>query len=135
MNEERMKILEMLSDGTITVDEANELLKTLDVSKVEVDGKLMKEGQYLKKSSGKFLYIRIVSKDGDKVNVTLPIALLKSAMKLGNVHAIINKSLSESTFTDEIDIDLIMQFIESGEIGEIVNIESKDGDTVRIYIE
>ena len=136
MNEERMKVLDMLSQGIITVDEANELLKSLDSSKVEVDGKLVSEGRYLKSTAGKFLYIKVISKDGDKINVTLPIALLKSAMKLGNVQAIIDKSLSGSTVADEmINIDLIIECIENGVIGDIVSVESSDGDIVRIYIE
>ncbi|MCK9537002.1 MAG: hypothetical protein M0R05_05440 [Bacilli bacterium] len=136
MNEERMKVLEMLSQGIITVDEANELLKSLDSSKVVVDRKLISEAKHLKNTAGKFLYIKVISKDGDKINVNLPIALLKSAMKLGNVQAIIDKSLSGSSIADEmIDVDLIIQCIENGVIGDIVSVESSDGDVVRIYIE
>ena len=47
MNEERMKILEMLAEGLISAAEANELLSTLDKTKVEINGKEVKEVQFL----------------------------------------------------------------------------------------
>lgn len=136
MSEERMKILDMLSQGIITANEANELLKSLDEKKIEVNGKMMTEGQYLKSAAAKFLYIEAKSHDGDNVNVTIPLSLIKAAVKMGNVQGIIDKSLSWSSFANEaIDIDLILQCIESGTTGNIVSMDSKEGDSVRIYIE
>lgn len=136
MSEERMKILDMLSQGIITANEANELLKSLDEKKIEVNGKTMTEGQYLKSAAAKFLYIEAKSHDGDNVNVTIPLSLIKAAVKMGNVQGIIDKSLSWSSFANEaIDIDLILQCIESGTTGNIVSMDSKEGDSVRIYIE
>ncbi|MDI9507659.1 MAG: hypothetical protein QM208_04480 [Bacillota bacterium] len=136
MSEERMKILDMLSQGIITASEANELLKNLDEKKIEVNGKTMTEGQYLKSAAAKFLYIEAKSHDGDNVNVTIPLSLIKAAVKMGNIQGIIDKSLSWSSFANEaIDIDLILQCIESGTTGNIVSMDSKEGDSVRIYIE
>ena len=136
MSEERMKILDMLSQGIITANEANELLKSLDEKKIDVNGKTMTEGQYLKSAAAKFLYIEAKSHDGDNVNVTIPLSLIKAAVKMGNVQGIIDKSLSWSSFANEaIDIDLILQCIESGTTGNIVSMDSKEGDSVRIYIE
>lgn len=136
MSEERLKVLEMLSSGTITVAEANELLKSFDGANVEVNGKIISEPQALKEKLGKFFYINVVSKDGDRVNITLPMALIKTAIKIGTVQNLLDKSVSgSSTVSDMVDIDLIIQCIESGVIGDIVNIESKDGDKVRIYVE
>jgi hypothetical protein len=136
MSEERMKILDMLSQGIITANEANELLKSLDEKKIEVNGKMMTEGQYLKSAAAKFLYIEAKSHDGDNVNVTIPLSLIKAAVKMGNVQGIIDKTLSGSSFANEaIDIDLILQCIESGTTGNIVSMDSKEGDSVRIYIE
>lgn len=135
MSEERMKILEMLSQGIITVSEANELLRTVDEKKVEVKGVKMTEGQYLKSEAEKCLHIEVNSAEGDNINVTLPVPLIKTAVKLGNIQGILDKSLSESSFTsDAIDVDLIIQCIESGANGEIVSMNSKDGDCMRIYI-
>lgn len=136
MSEERMKILDMLSQGIITANEANELLKSLDEKKIEVNGKMMTEGQYLKSAAAKFLYIEAKSHDGDNVNVTIPLSLIKAAVKMGNVQGIIDKSLSGLPIANEaIDIDLILQCIESGTTGNIVSMDSKEGDSVRIYIE
>ena len=136
VSEERLKVLEMLSSGVITVGEANELLRILDSTKVEVDGKLTSEPRALKEKLGKFFYINVVSKDGDRINITLPMALIKTAIKIGSVQSLLDKSMSgSSAVSDMVDIDLIIQCIESGAIGDIVDIESKDGDKIRIYIE
>ena len=131
MTEERMKILEMLSSGIITVDEADQLLSTLDKNKTEVK---------VLKSINRNLYIKISSKDDDKVNITVPLNLLNAFSKSGSLRGFLNKSIKingmDSDFVSEnIDIDMIIEMINSGMVGEIVNIESKDGDYIRIYIE
>lgn len=131
MSEERMKILEMLANGIITVDEADQLLSTLDKNKSEVK---------VLKSVNRNLYIKISSKDNDKVNITVPLNLLNAFSKSGSLRGFLNNSIKindmDSDFiADNIDIDMIVEMINSGMVGEIVNIESKDGDVIKIYIE
>lgn len=131
MTEERMKILEMLSDGIISVDEADKLLATLDKNKNEVK---------TLKNINRNLYIKISSKDNDKVNITVPLNLLNAVSKSESLKGFLNNSVKingmDSEFiTENIDIDMIIEMINSGMVGELVNIESKDGDIVKIYIE
>ncbi|MGD9604931.1 MAG: hypothetical protein AB7V00_02085 [Bacilli bacterium] len=139
MNEERMKILEMLANGIISATEANELLSTLDKSKMEINGKEIKEIQSIKKSNSKFLYVKIISSDGDKVNLKLPISLVKAALKSGNGENLLGKikinGVDNEFVKDAVDYELIMQYIENDLDGNIVDIESADGDKVNIYIE
>ena len=67
---------------------------------------------------------------GDKVNIKLPILLVKALFESGapiNVNG--NKSL------ENIDFKQILSLVEQGVIGELVNIESKDGSIVKIIVE
>ncbi|HNZ50728.1 MAG TPA: hypothetical protein PK087_03475 [Bacilli bacterium] len=139
MNEERMKILEMLAEGLISAAEANELLSTLDKTKVEINGKEVKEVQVLKKSSSKFLYVKALSSEGDRVNLKLPLALVKATLKSGNGENFLGKmkinGMDNEFVKDAIDYELIMQYIENDMDGNIVDVESAAGDSVNIYIE
>lgn len=130
MNEERMKILEMLKDGIIDVSEASELLKTLDSDKKEVKAL---------KGSTKMLRIKVLSGDGDKVNVQVPVSLLNALNGSGSLKGFINKSVNKKDGEDfigqSIDVDALMQMIESGVVGKLVDVESADGDIVEIYID
>lgn len=72
MSEERRKVLEMVAAGTVSVDEAERLLAALaDSSEGEVAG-----------GGPKFLRVHVDS-GGEKVNVRVPLKLLRAGMKLG----------------------------------------------------
>lgn len=77
------------------------------------------------------LHIYVLSSDGDKVKINLPMGLVKMAietgMKMPNMGG--NESLKE------IDFEQIYAMVESGLIGKIVEIESSDGDTVEIVVD
>jgi len=143
MMEERLKILEMLSSGIITSSEANELLSTLDEQKIELTtekgSKLVKMANFVKNEFGKTLHIKVISNEGDKVNVNLPIAVLKAAIKSGTATQFMEKSFNKNSDNDfiksSIDIDFIIECIDNGVVGEIVDIESADGDIVKIFID
>ncbi|MDD3348243.1 MAG: hypothetical protein RBR48_01495 [Bacilli bacterium] len=137
MNEERLKILEMLENGTINTAEANELLSTIDKPKQSTSSQ---ETANVKvntgvKTTGRFLKIK-VDDDGEKVNITLPIAFLKSTLGSSGVNKIISKSLNnvDDDVKDSIDIDAIISCIDNDCSGEIVNIDA-EGTKVLICIE
>lgn len=76
-----------------------------------------------------FLRVRVLSTDGDRVNVNLPMQLLRVALKLGTGMNI--------TGLDKYDIDLneILALVDAGCLGNLVDIVSNNGDTVKIYVE
>ena len=137
MTEERIKILEMVANGVISAKEANELLATLDNNKVEHEGKFISESKLIKETAPKNLHIKVLSADGDKVNITFPIALVKALVKSGGIKGMITSSLKgvNEDVKSTIDLDMIAEFIDNGVIGNIVDIESADGDKVNIYID
>ncbi|MDY0210854.1 MAG: hypothetical protein RBQ91_05575 [Acholeplasma sp.] len=126
---DKLKVLEMLKEGIITVDEADRLLKALeresdDEPKVEVI-----VPKYKTDPKNLMFKVRIISADGDKVNVNLPLKFAKAALKNGKIN------LGNSEVMDNIDIEAIIEMIEEGQIGEIVDISSANGDIVKIVIE
>ena len=81
----------------------------------------------------KDMMLRIVvdSYDGNKVRVNLPMALVQVAMEIG----LEMPQVSGSDALKSIDWMQIINLVRHGAIGNLVEIESVDGDTVRIFVE
>lgn len=77
------------------------------------------------------LKVIIDSKDGDKVRVNLPVALIKICVEAG----IAMPQVGNNEALKNIDLNQIIALIEQGVMGKIVEIESKDGDTVLVIVE
>lgn len=77
------------------------------------------------------LKIVINSNDGDKVRVNLPVSLIKAGITMG----LNMPQVNGNDALKNVDIDMIMQLIDQGIIGKLVEIESADGETVEIYVE
>ena len=84
------------------------------------------------------LRIIVESKNGDHVRINLPMALVKVALETGmtmpKVNAKINDKLGEDALSG-IDFTQILKMVELGAIGNLVEVESGDGDTVKIFVE
>lgn len=78
------------------------------------------------------LRVRINSTDGDKVRVNLPIPLLRALSGSG---VDIAAQYSGMDALKGIDMEKILELVENGTVGKIVEIESADGDTVEIVVE
>ena len=76
MSDDRLRVLEMIQHKTITAAEGAELLKALD----KADENLRPVPQ---QNAFKMLKIKVLSADGDKVNVQIPIEFAKVALKSG----------------------------------------------------
>lgn len=124
LKEERMKILDLLSKGIINATEASELLSALESNQASEQGVTTIIEN--KKAPFRMLKIFVDSHDGDIVKIQIPVEFAK-LLKTGKF----NVNLEDS----DIDIDALLQMIQTGVVGEIVNIVSSDGDTVRIVVE
>jgi hypothetical protein len=123
MSDDRLRVLEMIQNKTITAAEGADLLKALD----KADDNLKPVSQ---KNAFKMFKIKVISADGDKVNVQIPVEFAKIALTSG-------KGFMKFDQIDDLnlDIDAILEMIESGMLGELVDVESADGDIVKIVIE
>ena len=79
------------------------------------------------------LMLRIVveSVDGDKVKVNLPMALIEAAINMG----IEIPEVSGKVNLKNIDFNKILELVKKGAVGNLVEVESSDGDTVKIFVE
>ncbi len=85
MTDHRRRILDMLASGKITADEAEQLLSALpgpDAPPAEEPGKAATAGKYLRIEVVKPAHDGIREK---KVNVRVPVTVLKSGLKLGSL--------------------------------------------------
>jgi hypothetical protein len=137
MNTEKAKILEMVQDGKITAAEGLELLEAL----ADTGSK-----PAVPQSTGRFLRIRVINRQQTKVNVNIPLALVKAATKFAGMGMKMvpeqarlemqkkGVNLSEINF-DEL-ISLIEQGLSDGKLVDIDTDDPKDGPTkVEIYVE
>ena len=81
----------------------------------------------------KDMMLRIVvdSADGDKVRVNLPMALVQLAMEMGMEMP----QVSGNDALKYIDWAQVMDLVRQGAMGNLVEVESADGDIVRIFVE
>ncbi|HAQ56429.1 MAG TPA: hypothetical protein DCR44_03370 [Acholeplasmatales bacterium] len=124
LKQERMKILDLLNKGTITSEDAEKLLSAIgDKNEQEHPEVIIPT----KKASFRMLKVYVDSADGDVVKIELPVEFAK-LLKTG-------KFKLDSLDDMDIDLDALIQMVNAGALGEIVNIKSADGDLVRIVIE
>ena len=77
------------------------------------------------------LRIAVTSASGDVVRVNLPLVIIEVAIDSG-----LNMSqLSGNKALKSIDLNRIMDMVKQGAIGNIVDVKSADGDTVKIFVE
>jgi len=119
VSEERKKILEMLAEGKVSPEEADDLLNTLERG----------ETKTVPERARRLLKVRISEGGKEKVNVNLPLSLARVALKF--VPADAKKELEEQG----IDIEELLSSVSSElQDGKIVDIKDGD-DSVEIYIE
>ena len=78
--------------------------------------------------------IKINSTDGDKVRVNLPMPMIKVCMEIG-VNMMPNMGGEQAEMFKNVDMSKLVQMVEMGMIGKLVEIESAYGDTVEIVVE
>ena len=79
-----------------------------------------------------YLKVNIFSKEGDRIRVNLPLALVKMAKEMGLMNI---SQITDHPVLQKLDLDMIMSLIESGVIGQIVEIDDADGDHVEVSVE
>jgi len=136
MMEERKQILEMLAQGKITADDAERLLDKLGTGETDRSSSGPAPASRQSGVKPKYLRVHVDSSDGDKVNIRIPLALIRTGIKLTTLlpeHA--NEKLGEQG----VDLSKLSE-LDQKELYETlselqVNVDSEDGDTVRVFCE
>jgi hypothetical protein len=117
--DERARILEMVREGKLSVEEADKLLRAL-----ESDRERAPVGR------GRLLRVRITSHRGDNVNVALPLVLADMILRF------LPKGVRVTTDGREVDLaHLVTEVRESGAHGTIVDIIDHRGDRIQVTVE
>ena len=147
MTENRKKILEMLAENKISVDDAYRLLNTIESAEGSRES-APKTGTTVK-DKPKYLRVTIVpdaehehSKDVDRVNVRVPMSLLRAGIKLTSLIPTeardkVNGALKDKGIdfnTRNMKPEDIEEIIEA--LGELeVDIVSAKGEKVKVFVE
>ena len=112
-----------------------ELSDILGVTLDELMGKaqattLVPEAQR-KNIDNMFFRIRVNSNEGDKVNVNIPLALVK-VFPDGTLSM---PQINGKNVLNNIDFKQLFELIEQGVVGKLIEVESADGDTVEVWVE
>ena len=80
------------------------------------------------------LRVKILSAAGDKVRVNVPMSLVKICMEIG-VDVVPNVGGENADMMRSIDMKKVVEMVEKGLIGKLVEIESAEGDIVEVVVE
>lgn len=120
MQENLTRILTMVQDGTISVEQGTELIELLKTPP-------------LKEFTDKILRVRIQSDQTEKVEVNLPITLAKILLQTSE--QILPNIPQLKDYVTQIDLSQLSYAVEHELTGTIVDIQSANGDYVSIFIE
>lgn len=137
MSEERRKILDMLAADQISVDDAHRLL-----DKVEPPPALaVAEDDSLARKAPRYLRIHIVD-DDDKVELQIPLALIRTGIRLG---AVVPDSAKgklkklKKLKKEGFDVDQFFEMASEELVDSLaeleINVEGEDGERVRLFCE
>lgn len=131
--EERMKILTMVQEGKITPEDAAQLLEAINSAPAAPrrPSPPPAPGEDLPGLGRKPRWLRVRVTDTDsgrpRVNVRLPISMVSVGLKMGSKFA---------PQIEGLDDGQLMQIIESGELGQIVDVyDEDDGEHVEVFLE
>jgi hypothetical protein len=132
MSDDRRQILEMLAQGKISAAEAEKLITALENVTPSVSGDVR---------SPKYLRVLVESKNSNKVNVRVPIQLLRAGVKLaGLIPMQVREKVNEALSENGIQMDL--KSLKPSDLDELIDqmneltVDVDDGnERVRVFCE
>ena len=133
--DEKLRILQMVEEGKLTAEQAVKLMSALEESAPAErfeDTLEPSAGRGSDAYEDKMLRVIVDSTQGDKVNVQLPVKIIRQVLKVTGKLPIKGEDLK--------DIDLealtasILECLDNETLGDIVTVDAADGSTVRVFI-
>ena len=149
MSDDKKRILEMLSQGKISVDEAERLLNAMDETSGRDSPAPSSTTTDEMKRKPKYLYVKVESggkrengkDEKEQVNVRIPLGLVRAGIKLGSIIPESAKAKVNAKFSDK-GIDFDLNDLKGQDIEEVlthlsdINIDLRGGkEKVQIYCE
>lgn len=133
--EEKLRILHMVEEGKLSAEQAVELMNALEGSASEEKFDNALESSAARRPGAyedKMLRVIVDSPEGDKVNVQLPVRIIRQVLKVTGQLPIKSEDLKN------IDLDAlttsILECLDNETLGDIVTVDASDGSTVRVFI-
>lgn len=125
-------------ENDVSAPDISVLVELADILGVSLDELLGKERETTlvpqekrKDINNMFFRIKVNSKNGDKVNVNIPLALAKVFVNSGEISF---PQVDGKDVLSKIDFNRLFELVEQGVVGKLVDIES-EGDVVEIWVE
>ncbi|MEA4882701.1 MAG: hypothetical protein VB144_03385 [Clostridia bacterium] len=122
MQEDGKRILEMVRDGKLTVDEAQ---RVFDAMEPERDTARAAAPD----APVRFMRIRVKDEDGARVNLNVPVSLAKVFWRF------VPKETAARLAEENVDIDTILAAVMEGAQGKLVDLDTEDGTKVEISVD
>lgn len=126
--DEKLRILKMVEDGTITAEQGAELMSAMNVDDTAQQTALT--GTSYDK---KMFRVIVDSTSGDKVKIQFPVGAIKKILKVTGKLPIPEKDLQGVDLSDM--MDAISECLDGEIEGDFVNVEASDGTTVRVFVD
>ena len=81
------------------------------------------------------LKIQVRDDDGTRVNVNLPLSLIKLGLEMGLEAGMLGQVNGKTDVLKKVDFTALLQLADAGAIGKLVEVDDGDGCLVDIYIE
>lgn len=126
--DEKLRILKMVEEGTITAEQAAELMSAMNVD-VPAEQTSIIKSNYDKK----MFRIIVDSVDGDKVKIQFPVGAVKKILKVTGKLPIPESELQGVDLSSM--MDAVSECLDEEIEGDFINVEAADGTTVRIFVD
>lgn len=127
MKEDVLRVLKMIEEGKIDAQKGAELIEALNGPKREEIAVI--PAKTVNFNDERMLKVKVVSSERDNVNIQLPVKFIKGVI------AACGKMPLNVQGMEGIDMQMLLQAMDSGLTGKIVDVKAANGDTVEIAIE
>ena len=125
-------------ENDVSAPDISVLVELSDILGVSLDELLGKERETTlvpqeqrKDINSMFFRVKVLSKEGDKVNVNIPLALAKVFLDSGEV---VFPQVNGQDVLSKIDFGKLFELVEQGVVGKLIDIES-EGNIVEVWVE
>lgn len=126
--DEKLRVLKMVEEGTITAEEAAELMAAMQADLPAQEMRVVKNSY-----DKKLFRVLVDSTSGDKVKIQFPVGAIKKILKATGKLPIPEKDLQGVDLSSM--MDAVSECLDEEIEGEFVNVEAADGTTVRIFVD
>ncbi|NLZ26238.1 MAG: hypothetical protein GX884_01530 [Chloroflexi bacterium] len=126
MTDEKLRILKIVETGTITASQAAELLSSLP-EEPTTEEPTIKEGSA---PQAKWIKILVTNRETgkNKVNLRIPLKLFPWKLMEKGLFINISDELDQDGTAYQFDKELVMQMINNGEPGVIIDVDDEDSE-------